>query len=730
MIEKILRGTLLTALFAIPFIPLIIIESMFFPYIVGKNFAFRLLVEIAGAAWVGLALIDERYRPKKSLIWTLSGAFVLVVLVADLLGISPAKSIWSNFERMEGWVTLAHLFVLLTAMYSVLTRELWNRFFYTTLGASTLIALYGLLQALGLATISTQSGYRVDATFGNATYTAVYMMFHLFFIALVWERLWREGIAGRLTHIFFTALLVLHGVVLFLTATRGAVLGAVIGAAVASAMLMIGASSSRNAWRASAAVLGVILVGSLGFYMARNTSLVQNSEALRRLTNISLTESTISARFMNWGMAWEGVKQRPLLGWGQENYNVVFNQNYNPNMYAQEQWFDRVHNVIFDWLIAAGIVGLLLYLSIIAAVLYGIWFSGAFLIAERSILTGLVAAYTFQNMAVFDNLTSSILWFVLVGYVAYRVADHAQALPVVKMVPVDKKFHMAVGVATVLLVWGVGWYVNAAPLAKNRALLQAAIPQSTPEQNLELFKAAVAVQSPIGEQELREQLIQFAARVQQSQVTPETKAAFAALALEEMQKQASAAPGDARFPFFLGMLYQVMGNKAEAITSYEKAVELSPNKQSMLYQLGKAYLDAGRIPEGVAQFKKAFELAPQNEEARNIYAAIAIQTQQFAIADELLAPFIAEARAPDARVISAYAQQGKYEPLIAMWTKRIAAEPQDAQARFALAATYYSAGKKADAVKTLEQAARDIPETAVQAAQYIEEIKNGKATKR
>jgi tetratricopeptide (TPR) repeat protein len=473
-------------------------------------------------------------------------------------------------------------------------------------------------------------------------------------------------------------------------------------------------------------VLGVILVGSLGFYMARNTSLVQNSEALRRLTNISLTESTISARFMNWGMAWEGVKQRPLLGWGQENYNVVFNQNYNPNMYAQEQWFDRVHNVIFDWLIAAGIVGLVLYLSIIFAVLYGVWFSGAFLIAERSILTGLIAAYTFQNMAVFDNITSSVLWFVVVGYVAYRVAEHGGAVPAIKLSVVDKKFHVPVAIGTVLLVWGVAWYVNAAPLAKNRALLQAAIPQATPEQNLELFKEAVAVQSPIGEQELREQLIQFAARVQQSQVTPETKSAFAALALEEMQKQASSSPTDARFPFFVGMLYQVMGNKAKAISAYEKAVELSPNKQSMLYQLGKAYLDAGRIPEGVAQFKKAFELAPQNEEARNIYAAIAIQTQQFDVANELLAPFIAESRAPDARVISAYAQQGKYEPLIAMWTKRIATEPQDAQARFALAATYFSAGKKTDAIKVLEQVARDIPATAVQAAQYIDEIKNGK----
>jgi O-antigen ligase len=129
---------------------------------------------------------------------------------------------------------------------------------------------------------------------------------------------------------------------------------------------------------------------------------------------------------------------------------VVFNQNYNPNMYAQEQWFDRVHNVIFDWLIAAGIVGLLLYLGIIAAVIYGVWFSGAFLMAERSIITGLVAAYTFQNMAVFDNVTSSILWFVLVGYVAYRVADHAQALPVVKLSVVDRKFHVPVAVTITL----------------------------------------------------------------------------------------------------------------------------------------------------------------------------------------------------------------------------------------------------------------------------------------
>jgi len=43
-------------------------------------------------------------------------------------------------------------------------------------------------------------------------------------------------------------------------------------------------------------------------------------------------------------MAWEGVKEKPLLGWGQENFNLVFNKYYEPSLYGQEVWFDRVHN--------------------------------------------------------------------------------------------------------------------------------------------------------------------------------------------------------------------------------------------------------------------------------------------------------------------------------------------------------------------------------------------------
>jgi hypothetical protein len=67
-----LRSLILTGVFIIPFIPLYVASNMFFPFITGKNFAFRVLVEIIFALWAILALRDSDYRPKYSSIF---GAF-------------------------------------------------------------------------------------------------------------------------------------------------------------------------------------------------------------------------------------------------------------------------------------------------------------------------------------------------------------------------------------------------------------------------------------------------------------------------------------------------------------------------------------------------------------------------------------------------------------------------------------------------------------------------------
>ena len=69
-IQSIARFAVLAPLFIIPFLALYISSDLFFPFITGKNFAFRALVEIAFVGYVVLALADKRYRPQFS--WVLS----------------------------------------------------------------------------------------------------------------------------------------------------------------------------------------------------------------------------------------------------------------------------------------------------------------------------------------------------------------------------------------------------------------------------------------------------------------------------------------------------------------------------------------------------------------------------------------------------------------------------------------------------------------------------------
>ena len=47
-------------LWTIPFLPLYIEPAMLFPFITGKNFAFRMIVEILFALWIGLAILRAK----------------------------------------------------------------------------------------------------------------------------------------------------------------------------------------------------------------------------------------------------------------------------------------------------------------------------------------------------------------------------------------------------------------------------------------------------------------------------------------------------------------------------------------------------------------------------------------------------------------------------------------------------------------------------------------------
>lgn len=729
-LEKVLRGIVLAGVFALPFIPLIVAQTMFFPFITGKNFTFRIIVEIIFALWLALAFVNPDHRPRRSWILYAFALFVLIIGLADIFGVNPAKSIWSNYERMEGWVTLAHLLALLVVTTSVLATEtLWRRFWFTSIGISVLIGFYGIFQLAGWITIN-QGGVRLDATFGNAIYLGIYMLFHLFITALMWQNSWREGNHKWGIGAMYGYIMLLQAFILFFTASRGAMLGLIGGAFLSALLLVMFANQSKNAWRASIGVVAGIIVLAGVFFFVKDAAFMQSITPLQRLASISFSENTVASRFMNASMAIKGVQERPLLGWGQENYNIIFNKHYDPGMYGQEQWFDRTHNIIFDWLVAGGLLGLLAYVLIYIAAMWALWRGPGFSIAERSIITGLLAGYVFTILFVFDNITSYLLFIFVLSFIAVRATNAAGTPHLFEGKALSRKALTPLAIGAVAVAGLTIWCVNWNAIAANKTLIQALTPRP-PEQGgitatMDVFRKALAYDS-FGNQDIREQLAQGTAGAAESGLTAEEKSALYTLAKSEMEKQAASAPEDARFPFFLGILTGAFGEQDVALQHLEHALTLTPTKQTIKFQLAYAYLNKGEETRAFELLKSAHESAPQFPEPRILYTAMLVTKGQDELADELIKPLLETGAAADQRLINAYLQRQEFGRIAEIWASRVRTNPTDPQPRFALAASYHAAGDKQKAIEVLEQAAVDIPSTAPQATALIQQIKEGTA---
>ncbi len=735
-----LRWGILGGLSLLLFIPFIIADgglypNMFFPFITGKNFTFRILVELLLGLYILLALREPKYRPQASLLMWAATALLVWVGLATILSVDPEKSFWSNFERMEGYLGLIHVYLLFIIAGAVLTvEEWWQKFFKVSIVVATLQGLYGLFQMLGWASISSQSGARLDTSFGNATYLAVYLLFNIFITLYI---LVRER-QSRTMQSLYGISLTLQAVALFNTETRGAILG-LIGGLILTGLYIIWQARDTK-WKvlrkwSIGSLVGLVVLGGV-FVAAKDTSFIRNSSTLNRLASISLADATTQSRFIIWGVAYEGFKEKPLLGWGQENFSYVFNEHYDPQMYDQEQWFDRAHNQFLDWLLAAGLPAFVLFLSF--------FFLGAWMLYRSSleppaqaVLIGLLGAYGFHSLFVFDNLISAMYFFLILAFLHSLTPRKVPRFLALSRPLSDHGVAIAAPIVGVMVVLCI-WVFNAPALARATSIIDAITTQRMvdqngsrsaqprdPKENIAVFERVLTM-GRLGQQEVVEQLYTFASGVaSDNAVSPAIKEEAYALARREGEKFLLERPDDARLELFLASFLNQFGRSEEALQHFERALELSPNKQQILYQYAftKVALDD---PKGALElFKRAFEVAPENDEARIYYAMGLYYNGQMADGDTLLEEKFGTVAVDNERLIQLYTSLKMYSRVIAILEKRILANPTDAQLRVSLASAYFTSGDKVKTIETLRKAAEIEPSLAGQIQSLITQIQNG-----
>ncbi len=708
-----LRWVIYIALFTIPFLALYVANGLFFPFITGKGFAFRILVEIALFAWILLACADPAYRPRFSWTLILYAVFVSWIFIADVFGVNPHKALWSNFERMEGWVTLVHVFAFFLVTASVFTTDkLWRKWWLTFVAVAALVCCYCLLQLSGAITIH-QGGVRVDGTFGNAAYLAVYLLFGA--AVALWQAFESKGF---LRYSLFVLSFV-EVVILFFTATRGAVLG-LVGAIGLGALLWMVESGSKGKKVAGGIFVALVIVAG-GFYLLRESAFVQSEPTLQRISSISIGD--LKVRFTLWGMAVKGVSERPLTGWGQEGFNYIFNEHYVPSMYRQEPWFDRAHNVFIDWLVAGGIPGFLLFVALLISAVRALYMAGATR-PERVMLVAALGGYAIQGLVVFDNLFTYVPLAAILATahsVSSRPWKKIEALPVAREATLQVATPIvAVFAATII------WMVNVPNIAASNELIHAmSFTSNDLTSNVDYFKQALA-ENTYAKQEIREQLIMFTSNVANQQQGPsQAMTQLGQFAMEEMGKEVATQPKDARIRLEYALGYRALGDYEHALEQIGIAHELSPKKQGILLEQGINYWQVNKWGEARASFHQAYDLDHSFPELAAYAAAGDLTTGHLQEGTDLLLQTVGTTTVDSEPLILAYYQVKMYPELIHSLQLQVTRQNGSAASRFRLAAAYVAAGQHAEARAQVNKAVLEHPEVAAQAAEFMKHIPGG-----
>lgn len=384
--------------------PLAIFPGISFPLSLSKTVVFQVLTEAVFALWFVLMIFRKEYEPKITPLSAAIFVFLIVVSLSGLLGVDASKSLWGVMEQNTGIVFLWHLFALYLVIRSFAGNLELVWFAKVNVVTGMAVSVIALIQRLGgwpASLMATAPPSVAFAPFSNSPFLAAYLLF-IFFLAwwltvATTEKEWRWVAA---------IVVMVSGTVIFLTETRGAIVGLAVGSLILFTRYFI-----KNALRGStilitAATLLLIFTGSFAEF-----------PGVRRFYSTSLREN-FEQREVFWQIAWEGFTERPVFGWGWDNFDTVFGKYYDPVQYESRINYvyvdapSKPFNVFFEYLTSTGALGLLGYLSIFAIAFYKLLGK-----SYGRFMAPLLIAYLVQNMVLFDTVATYPLFFALLAFI-------------------------------------------------------------------------------------------------------------------------------------------------------------------------------------------------------------------------------------------------------------------------------------------------------------------------
>lgn len=679
-------------LYALLFTPLVFWHESMHPLGTAKALFFEIVTLLSFAAYVPLAVSSSRFRPSWSGVSRAFAFFIGVVFLSGVLGTDVSRSVWGIPERMTGIFFLIHLlafFLMLSGMFR--TEGAWRRYFAWSVTISFVVALFPALQLFFPGILFDAAAERFSGTIGNPIFLASYLLFHVFIA---------KHLAGQFRIVHNRSLASVFAViglfdvcVILLTQTRGALLALLASFFFLSFSYLIRPYGTDlvSARRGRAIIFsvwgGIIILFGL-FFVTRGNPAWEGVPVFGRLSVAGLEAGP---RLLAWQAGLLAFMDRPLLGWGTENFTYGFNAHYDPRLLRHgfgETFFDKPHNIFVQLLSETGAFGFVAYL---------ILFFFLFRRARRvPWLAALLIAYLVQNFFAFDTLVTYIPFAVILAYAAF---PGDTSLESTRLSSPSAPLFAALLVAAGFFAYSVQypiWHANRAEWLAINNFIQRRIPEGK-----EAFDLALSVKTPYIDY-VRRDLAPMIGQMHQQNVGLPDERALIARAAEELRLTMRNRPLQyghrVGFVEFVTTVHDVDSSYlTEAEAALRDAELLSPRRQTTLYLMSKiAYLKGDKAGT-LDALRRATLLDPEVGDPHFYYGMMLLENgdapgaaRALDRADELgrRAKSVAEAR-----ILAAYfGDADDYVRSIRYFSQALLLDPDDLETKTKLGLVYYLAG--------------------------------------
>ena len=463
--------------FLILLLPILNYPPLFSPPDFGKSTVFRIIFSVLLILFACYSFFHKETDLFKRTVSSIKKGGALfysplillgILIIATFFSTDVNFSIFGDPNRGGGMLTFSMLVLFSYILIFSLDKDDWKFVWNTSFFAGVVVCFFAIIQWLGVfERIPTTT--RPFSTTGNATILSIYILL-LFFPLLAFFIKEKKKIL-KWTYL---SILSLFAFIILITFTRAVFIGLFLG------LLYFFLFYPKKGKVLLIMRLATVVMISLSVFSVyyintyEKPKLVEENKILNMLSNrLSVERALGDPRIGGFMIAWESVKEKPLLGYGPENFVIAFSQHYHPQMPNIEKdfpWWDRTHNLLLEMAVWGGVLAALTMFLLFVFLFLSL---GKNKTREKHTLQAGVIAFFAASMFTIDSFIIYLVFFLLFSYTVFLSSKEESVIVNLEKRKIFLKYKTVFLVVSIIFLVPFLYSYSILPLLANRDINKA-----------------------------------------------------------------------------------------------------------------------------------------------------------------------------------------------------------------------------------------------------------------